>query len=99
VQEDLDYTTTDSLSDYLNDASHNGRRLIALPVVDPTSTTNTTVVGWAAFMLISDGSAKSKFYANGNGNDPFCAVYAGSYVQGSVNPGAGTGAFRVGPVQ
>jgi Flp pilus assembly protein TadG len=99
VQEDLDYTTTNSLNAYLNDTAHNGRRLIALPVVDPSSTSNTTVLGWAAFMLISDGTANSKFYASGTGNDPFCAVYAGSYVQGSVNPGVGTGAFRVGPVQ
>ena len=99
VQEDLDYTTTDSLSSYLNDTAHNGRRLIALPVVDPTSTTTTTVLGYAAFLLISDGTANSSYYASGTGNDPFCAVYAGSYIQGSVNPGAGVGAFRVGPVQ
>jgi hypothetical protein len=98
VQEDGDYINN-SLSSYLNNSVHNGRRLIALPVVDPTSTTNTTVLGWAAFFLLSNGTATSNYYASGNGNDPFCAVYAGSYLQGSVNPGAGTGAFRVGPVQ
>jgi Flp pilus assembly protein TadG len=98
VQEDGDYTTTDSVSSYVDNTAHNGRRLIALPVVDPTSPTNTTVLGWAAFMLISDGTANSTFY-KGTGNDPYCAVYAGSYLQGSINPGTGTGAFRVGPVQ
>ena len=99
VQEDGDYTTTTSLSSYLNNTAHNGRRLIALPVVDPMSTTNTTVLGWAAFFLLSNGNANSNYYASGTGNDPFCAVYAGSYLQGSVNPSTGTGAFRVGPVQ
>jgi len=98
VQEDGDYTNN-SLSSYLNNTAHNGRRLIALPVVDPTSTSSTTVIGYAAFFLLSNGNANSNYYASGTGNDPFCAVYAGSYVQGSINPGTGTGAFRVGPVQ
>jgi hypothetical protein len=105
VQEDYDYTDTTpadafSLSNYINNPVHNGRRLIALPIVDPTSTTNTSVLGYAAFLLISDGTATSSYYkSHGSGNDPYCAIYAGSYVQGSVNPGTGTGAFRVGPVQ
>jgi Flp pilus assembly protein TadG len=97
VQEDGDYSDN-SLTSYVSNTSHNGRRLIALPIVDPTSTTNTTVLGYAAFFLLSDGTANSSYY-KGTGNEPYCAVYAGSYVQGSVNPGSGTGAFRVGPVQ
>jgi Flp pilus assembly protein TadG len=105
VQEDSDYTDTTpadafSLSDYINNPVHNGRRLIALPIVDPTSTSNTSVLGYAAFLLISDGTATSSFYkSHSSGNDPYCAIYAGSYIQGGVNPGTGTGAFRVGPVQ
>ena len=97
VQEDLDYSDND-LTAYIN-AVHNGRRLIALPIVDPTSTTNTTVLGFAAFLLISDGTASSQFYQKQPGNDAFCGIYAGSYIQGSINPGSGVGAFRVGPVQ
>jgi Flp pilus assembly protein TadG len=100
VQEDGDYTNN-SLSSYLNNTAHNGRRLIALPVVDPTSTSTTTVIGYAAFFLLSSGNANSNYYASGTGNDPFCAVYAGSYVQGSINPGAsgGAAAYRVALVQ
>jgi hypothetical protein len=99
VQEDGDYTTN-VLSAYLADPLHNGRRFIALPVVDPESTSTTEVLGYASFFLLSDGTANSRFYQSGSGNEPFCAVYAGAYVQGSTDPGAsGSGAFRVSLVQ
>lgn len=114
VQEDGDYTdaacttTYDKCSlpstvvdDYFNNTLHNDRRLIALPVVDPTSTTNTNVLGFASFLLISDGTATSSFYTSGNGNDPFCAVYTGPYCQGcSDGGGSGTaGSYRIALVQ
>jgi len=106
VQEDGD-STDNVLSTYLANPLHNGRRFIALPVVDPTvSYTDpsggvTRVIGYASFFLLSDGTTNSNFYKSGTGNDPFCAVYAGSYVEGSTDPGAtnGAGAFRVALVQ
>jgi hypothetical protein len=100
VQQDGDYTDQSSYTDYFANPYHNGRRLIALPIVDPTSPTTTTVLGYASFLLISDGTSASNYYESGTGNDPFCAVYVGAYVQGSTNSGAaGGGAYRVGLVQ
>ncbi len=98
VNEDGD-PTDDVLSTYLSNSYHNGRRLMALPVVDPTAAA-TTVIGYASFFLLSNGSP-SDFYAKGTGNDPFCAVYAGPYVLGSESPGGAgqTGAYKVVLVQ
>jgi Flp pilus assembly protein TadG len=100
VQEDGDYADN-VLATYLANTSHNGRRFIPLPVVDPTSSTTTTVLGYANFFLLSDGNSNSRYYASGNGNDPFCAVYAGPYVQAGATPGGGNGAgaYRVALVQ
>jgi hypothetical protein len=101
VQEDGDYTDQSSYTAYFANSYHNGRRLIALPVVDPTSPTVTTVLGYASFLLISDGTATSNFYESGTGNDPFCAVYVGPYVQGSIGAGGSgsAGAYRIALVQ
>lgn len=98
VNEDGD-NTHDSISAYLGDPSHNGRRLLALPIVNPTPS-GTIVVGYGSFFLLSDangGHPASSFYKNTNGNDPFCAVYVGPYVQGSETQGGSTGggAFKV----
>jgi Flp pilus assembly protein TadG len=97
-----DVNTTDNIvADYLA-STHNGRRLIAVPVVDPTDPTHTTVSGYGQFLLIANGPGTSNYYTKTtNGNDPFCAIYAGSYTVGSSSPGAGgsTGASRVKLVQ
>jgi Flp pilus assembly protein TadG len=106
VRQDGD-STDNVLSTYLADPLHNGRRFIALPVVDPTVPYSapgggvTGVIGYASFFLLSDGTTNSNFYKTGTGNDPFCAIYAGPYVQGSTDPGAsnGSGAYRVALVQ
>lgn len=89
-------------SSYLANTSHNGRRLIALPVVTPVQVNGTPegfVLGYGAFLLLSNGNP-SNFYSAGNGNDPFCAVYVGGYVQGGSGPGAGNaGYYKVKLVQ
>jgi len=97
-----DTNTTDNIvSTYLS-STHNGRRLIAVPIVNPTATDTTSVVGYGQFFLLANGPGISNYYTkNTNGNDPFCAIYAGPYNIGSVNPGVGgsTGASRVKLVQ
>jgi Flp pilus assembly protein TadG len=98
VNQDLD-VLDNTVSTYLSNSAHNGRRLIALPIVNP-SASGTTVTGFGSFLLLSN-SSHSTYYSSGTGNDPFCAVYVGPYVQGSPSAGAatGTGAFRVMLVQ
>jgi len=85
---------------YLGDL-HNGRRLLPVPIVDPTDPTHTTVLGFGQFLLQSNGSPSDYYKKATNGNDPYCAVYAGSWNIGSISPGAGgsTGATRVKLVQ
>jgi hypothetical protein len=63
-----------------------------LPVVTATNVGGTAegyVLGYGAFLLLSNGNPSNQ-YSAGNGNDPFCAVYAGPYTQGGSNSG-GTG--------
>ena len=99
------------LIDYLANSSHNGRRLMPLPMVYPNST-GSQVVGYGQFLLISNISASggtSDYYAkgdggitsNGTGNDPYCAIYAGAWVMGATNGGVGStsGGGRVRLVQ
>ena len=84
---------------YLGDL-HNGRRLLPIPIVDPTDPSTSTVIGFGQFLLLSNGT--SDYYKKkANGNDPFCAIYAGPYNIGSISPGSGgsTGATRVKLVQ
>jgi Flp pilus assembly protein TadG len=78
---------------------HNGRRLISIPIVDPTSTTTTTVIGYGAFLLLVNGTGD--YYTKVNGNAAYCALYAGPYNVGSIGGGTGgtTGATRVKLVQ
>jgi hypothetical protein len=101
VNEDGDSTDNTS-SSYMSNTAHNGRRLLALPVVTPVNVGNTAegyVLGYASFLLLSNGSP-SNFYASGNGNDPFCAVYVGPYVQGGTGNGGGAaGYYKVKLVQ
>lgn len=84
-------TNNDSqtLSQYGSPHPHNGRRLLPIPVVLPSSTTDTTVVGYGAFLLYSNGSTSDYYKKNTNGNEAFCAIYAGPYQVGG--PGVGTG--------
>jgi Flp pilus assembly protein TadG len=94
-------TTDNTVSAYLT-STHNGRRLISAPIVDPIDSTQTNVVGYGQFLLLANGPGTSNYYVKTtNGNDPFCAIYAGSYNIGSSNPGVGisTGASRVKLVQ
>ena len=90
-------------SNYLASDSHNGRRLLALPIVTPVTVGGNPegqVLAYAAFLLLSNGNP-SNYYSAGSGNDPFCAVYVGPYTQNSTNPGgSGTaGYYKVKLVQ
>jgi hypothetical protein len=100
VNEDVD-TTDNTVAAYLA-AAHNGQRLLAVPVVDPTNSNTTSVIGYGVFLLLANGPGTSNYYkSTTNGNDPYCAIYAGTYVVGGTGPEAGgaTGATRVKLVQ
>jgi hypothetical protein len=76
---------------------HNGRRLIPVPIVKPVDSAQTIVIGYGQFLLSSNGSPSNFYTRSANGNDPFCAAYAGPYNVGSTGVGVGgsTGATRV----
>jgi hypothetical protein len=99
ASEDID-TTDNSVPAYLA-APHNGRRLLAVPVVDPIDPNTTSVIGYGVFLLQADGQPSNYYKSSTNGNDPYCAIYAGTYNIGSPNPGVGgtTGGSRVKLVQ
>jgi hypothetical protein len=90
-------TTDNTPASYLGSARHNGRRLLAVAVVDPVDPSHTNVIGYAQFLLLSNGAPSDYYQKSGNGNDPYCALYAGPYNVGSAGPGAGgsTGASSV----
>ena len=96
------YTDNDSstLSTYQSGV-RNGRRLLPVPVVLPSSTSNTTVVGYGAFLIYSNGSTSDYYKKHTNGNSPYCAIYAGPYQVGGTGTGSGgsTGATYVKLVQ
>src|SRR4029077_17309338 len=72
-------TTANTLRSYFA-ATHNGRRLIGVPVVNPLNTNTTNVIGYAQFLLLANGPGQSNYYASKtNGNDPYCAIYTGTY--------------------
>jgi len=102
VNEDRDLLDNDPTA-YQNSSTSNGRRLIGLPILTPVNVGGSAegyVLGYGSFLLISSGSP-SDYYASGNGNDPFCAIYVGGYTQGGSGPGgSGTaGYFKVKLVQ
>jgi len=100
VSQDVD-TTDNTVAAYMA-AAHNGQRLLAVPVVDPTDPNTTSVIGYGVFLLLANGPGTSNYYKSStNGNDPYCAIYAGTYNVGSPNPGAGgaSGGSRVKLVQ
>lgn len=92
ASEDTNYTDNtvgiNPASGYLADP-HNGRRLLAVPIVDPISPTETDVVGYGQFLLYTNGSPSNYYQKTNNGNDPFCAIYAGPFDIGSFTTGAG----------
>ena len=74
---------------------HNGRRLLPLPIVVPAPDATAEVVGFGAFLLITNGTPSNE-YVSGPANEGFCAIYAGPYVQGSTSPGTGSvGSYRI----
>jgi Flp pilus assembly protein TadG len=94
-----DYVTNNDstmLSDY-NSGIHNGRRLLPVPVVVPSSITSSPVVGYGAFLLYSNGATSNYYKTSTNGNSAYCAVYAGPYQVGGMGTGTGgsTGATYV----
>jgi hypothetical protein len=99
ASEDVD-TTDNTVPAYMA-AAHNGRRLLAVPVVDPINPNTTSVIGYGVFLLQADGQPSNYYKNNSGGNDPYCAVYAGTYNVGSPNPGVGgtSGGSRVKLVQ
>ena len=97
-----DLNTTDNTVAAYMASTHNGRRLIPVPIVHPRSTTETDVVGYGAFLLLANGPGTSNYYTrNTNGNEPFCAIYAGTYLVGGASAGvpSPTGAARIKLVQ
>jgi hypothetical protein len=90
-------TTDNTVSTYLASSAHNGRRLMPVVIVNPVDSTHTNVVGYGQFLLYANGTGTNYYKKNTNGNDPFCAIYAGPYNIGSLFPGAGgsTGATWV----
>ena len=85
-------TSAQKLSTYLANSSHNGRRLMAMPMVYPNSAGTSPVVGYGMFLLESDqttAGGSSGYYAGGKGNDPYCAIFAGPWVMGATNGGVG----------
>jgi Flp pilus assembly protein TadG len=97
-------TSFQKLAAYLA-ATHNGRRIMPLPMVYPGSTGNQSqVVGYAAYLLETDQSSAggvSGYYAGTTGSQPYCAIYVGPWVMGSTNGGVGSssGGSRVRLVQ
>lgn len=96
VNQDNDLSSA-TPSIYQSSSTHNGRRILLVPVVNPQNNATTTVAGFAAVLLYAHHSPSDYYRNNSNGNDPFCGVYMGPYVVGSPNAGAaisGTGAYR-----
>jgi len=99
VNQDVN-STDNTVSGYMAD-SHNGRRLLPVPIVDPTDATHTNVIGFGAFLLYTNGSPSDYYKQNTKGNSPYCAIYAGPYQVGGSGTGTGgtTGATYVKLVQ
>jgi|SwirhisoilCB2_FD_contig_41_3261927_length_1431_multi_4_in_0_out_0_1 Flp pilus assembly protein TadG len=102
-------SSSQKLADYLNSANqnpvHNGRRMLPVPIVYPDVGENMSpVVGYGVYLLETNqttAGGTSTYYKDGNGNDPYCAIYAGPWNMGSTNGGVSSsgGATRVRLVQ
>ena len=90
-------STDNKPSTYVASSAHNGRRLLPVAIVHPVDPSHTTVIGYGQFLLYSNGSPSNYYQKTGNGNSPYCALYAGPYNIGSIGPGVGgtTGASSV----
>ena len=90
-------TSDETAASYLASSRRNGRRLLPVAIVNPVDPAHTLVTGFGQFLLLTNGSPSDYYKRNGNGNSPYCAVYAGPYNIGSLGPGAGgsTGASSV----
>jgi hypothetical protein len=79
-------------ANYLANSSHNGRRVVPMPI---QSEVDGTVLGFASFLLLNDQS-----YGH-SGNSIWCAIFVGSGVTGSTGAGANTtaGIYQVKLVQ
>ncbi|MBI3210786.1 MAG: hypothetical protein HYZ37_18025 [Candidatus Solibacter usitatus] len=95
ASQDINGTDND-VAAYLSNP-HNGRRLIPAPIVNPVDPTHTNVIGYGLFLLYTNGASSNYYTRTTNGNDPFCAIYAGPYNVGSTGIGTGgaTGASWV----
>ncbi len=90
VRSDLD-NSTNSTTTYMADSTHNGRRIMIVPIVDPKTPSQTIVLGFGAFLLQTNGSTSDYYQKSTNGNDPYCAIYIGPYTMGSNDKGGATG--------
>jgi Flp pilus assembly protein TadG len=93
-----DYNGSNDVESYLDHPDHNGRRLLAVPIVEVVSNTQTLVRGFGLFLLLSNGNSTNYYQREVNGNEPFCALYAGPWAVGSNDPGggdSGSGAYHV----
>jgi hypothetical protein len=100
VNEDISTDLSNTVNGY-NSSAHNGRRLLPVPIVDPTDAATSTVIGYGAFMLYTNGVPSDYYKKTTNGNSAFCAIYAGPYQVGGTGTGTGgtTGATYVKLVQ
>jgi len=93
VNHDTDSTDTTwaEYSAALANGTANGQRLLTVPVLDPVSSSTTNAIGYGQFMLETNASAgvSSNFYTHLNGNDGWCAIYAGPVNLGSTTTGVG----------
>jgi Flp pilus assembly protein TadG len=90
VNHDTDSTDT-TWADYstaLANGTANGQRLLTVPVLDPVDATTTNAIGYAQFMLETNHTPSDN-YTKLNGNQAWCAIYAGPLDLGSVTPGVG----------
>ncbi len=96
VNQDISTDYTNTVPGYMNNP-HNGRRLLPVPIVDPTSPTSTTVIGYGSFLLLTNGTPSDYYKEHTNGNSAFCAIYAGPFTVGGTGTGTGgsTGATYV----
>jgi len=90
-------TVHNTYASYVASPTHNGRRLIAIALVNPVDPSHSSVIGFGQFLLMANGSPSDYYDRNTKGNDPYCALYVGPYNIGSTSPGAGgsTGASVV----
>lgn len=98
------YLADNSVTNYGASPLHNGRRLLAVPIVTPVAPGGTPegyVLGYGNFLLEVNNHNPSDYYTAGGGNDPFCAIYYGPYVQGGTDPGGNgsAGYYKVRLVQ